>query len=265
MRPPRALRAFHRLSAPRLRLICFPFAGGVASIFRDWARPLLAAGIELHVVCLPGRETRVAEPFTTRVAELMEDLGPALQPLLADPLALYGHSMGGTLAFETAHWLRARHGVSPLRILTSATAAPHKTNTGDYLDLDDTALLDRVASYWNTLPNARRADRHLRSLAVAMIRADLTLLNDTARRYSQPLHCPIAVFGGTEDDIPIENLTGWRAHTTGEVDVEMLPGGHMFVFGTSGARLQQRIVSLLLAESYAEADATRPALANEEP
>jgi pyochelin biosynthesis protein PchC len=256
MKTPRALRVFHRLSAPRLRLICFPFAGGVASTFRRWSRPLLAAGIELHAVCLPGRETRFAEPFTTEVAELMEDLGPALQPLLAEPLALHGHSMGGMLAFETAHWLRARYGVSPMRLLTSATAAPHKTYVGAYLDLDDAALLDRVASYWNTLPDDRRADPHLRSRAVAMIRADLTLLNNTARRYSQPLSCPIAVFGGTEDEIPVENLTGWCGHTTGRVDVELLPGGHMFVFDTSCARWLQRIVSLLLAESHAGTDAS---------
>jgi surfactin synthase thioesterase subunit len=57
----------------RLRLVCFPHAGGSASFFRSWAR-YLPDTVELAAVCYPGREDRICDPLPER----MEDLAAPL-------------------------------------------------------------------------------------------------------------------------------------------------------------------------------------------
>ena len=49
--------------APRLRLVCFPFAGGTAALYRRW-RDALPATVEVCAVELPGRGLRIGEPPT---------------------------------------------------------------------------------------------------------------------------------------------------------------------------------------------------------
>src|SRR5579859_3905311 len=82
---------------PRLRLFCLPYAGGGASMFRDWTTGL-PADIDVCPILLPGRESRVREPAFSRVEPLVEALAPAVLPYLDVPYALFGHSMGALIA-----------------------------------------------------------------------------------------------------------------------------------------------------------------------
>jgi len=63
----------------RLRLFCFPYAGGGASIFRQWQENM-PEGIEVCAVQLPGRENRIAEPLFTRLLSLVNAVVKALDP-----------------------------------------------------------------------------------------------------------------------------------------------------------------------------------------
>src|ERR671919_747384 len=89
---------FRRNPAADLRLFCFPYAGGAASIFRTWPSGL-PGSIDVAAVQLPGRETRLAEPPVRRLDALVAAMAPALEPFLDRPFALFGHSMGALIAF----------------------------------------------------------------------------------------------------------------------------------------------------------------------
>ena len=71
----------------RLRLFCFPYAGGGASIFAPWGR-MLPAEVEVVAVQLPGRENRIGE-------RAIADMGE-LAPKMAEELARFMES-GGAL------------------------------------------------------------------------------------------------------------------------------------------------------------------------
>jgi medium-chain acyl-[acyl-carrier-protein] hydrolase len=49
-----------------LRLVCFPHAGGSASIFRTWPNAL-PPEVELLAIALSGRDARVREPLFDRL------------------------------------------------------------------------------------------------------------------------------------------------------------------------------------------------------
>ena len=54
------LRYWRPRPTTRLRLFCFPYAGGGASVFRNWL-PYAAGEVEICPVQLPGREERLVE------------------------------------------------------------------------------------------------------------------------------------------------------------------------------------------------------------
>jgi medium-chain acyl-[acyl-carrier-protein] hydrolase len=74
-----------------VRLFCFPYAGGGASIFRLWSDDM-PAEVEVCPVQLPGRESRLSHPPFTRLALLVPTLVPVLRPYLDRPCAFFGHS-----------------------------------------------------------------------------------------------------------------------------------------------------------------------------
>ena len=78
---------------PAFRLFCLPYAGGSASVFRDWP-DRLPQSVEVCAIQLPGRETRLKEPVFTRLPPLVQELAQALLPSLDRPFALFGHSVG---------------------------------------------------------------------------------------------------------------------------------------------------------------------------
>src|SRR4051812_10692399 len=66
-RPDPWVALWRRLPQARARLFCFPFAGGGASAFRTWVKPLADQHIDVVPVQLPGREARLIEPALTRI------------------------------------------------------------------------------------------------------------------------------------------------------------------------------------------------------
>ncbi len=70
----------------RLRLFCFPHAGGGASFFRPWIG-MLPPDIEVCPVQLPGRENRLKERPFNQFSPLISELAQALRPYLDRPFA----------------------------------------------------------------------------------------------------------------------------------------------------------------------------------
>ncbi|NJR66738.1 MAG: putative thioesterase, partial [Leptolyngbyaceae cyanobacterium CRU_2_3] len=69
----------------RLRLFCFPYAGGSSLIYRTWSESLPPA-IEVCPIELPGRGTRMMEPPFTQLMLLVEAIAAALLPYCAQTL-----------------------------------------------------------------------------------------------------------------------------------------------------------------------------------
>src|SRR3974390_513497 len=79
-------------NSARLRLFCFPFAGGSASAYRGWSLGV-PRDVEVCPIQLPGREDRFTEPAFRRIPQLVPVLVDALMPFFDLPFVFYGHSM----------------------------------------------------------------------------------------------------------------------------------------------------------------------------
>src|SRR2546423_1180212 len=83
-------------SSARLRLFCFPYAGGNAIVFRNWQQSLPSV-VEVCPVQLPGRGGRTMEPPYTSLNEMVRAVANGLLPFLDKPFTFFGHSMGSIL------------------------------------------------------------------------------------------------------------------------------------------------------------------------
>lgn len=219
--------------APRVRLLCFPYAGGGTGVYQPWLRHL-PGDVELSLLQLPGRDRRTAEPLMRDLRAMAAQLGPELGPFDGVPLVLFGHSMGGLLAYETAHWLRDRRGVAPSLLAVSGRRAPHlpsrrRSPRPSVAELSDEDFIDVVLRLGGTPPEVL-ANPELRAMFLPILRADFEAVETYRHEPRRPLDCPIAAFGGTGDPFaPVDDLAAWAQHTTGPFRSRAFPGDHFFL------------------------------------
>ena len=213
----------------RLRLFCFPFAGGAASIFRTWPDQL-APDIEVCPVELPGRGKRLREPLFTGILPLIEILTPALLPYLDIPFAFFGHSLGTIISFELARQLRREKAPSPRHLFISGRRAPQVPPRKRPLhNLPKSELIEELRQY-NGTPETVLANQELMELFLPILRADFGINENYTYTSEPPLNCPISVFGGLEDtDANSDELNAWRDQTSSTFTIDMFPGGHFFI------------------------------------
>src|SRR4051794_13772560 len=159
----------------RMRLFCFPCAGGGTSLYSAW-RDSLPADIGLSLAELPGRECRLLDAPFTRLDDLTQRLADALTSERDGvPFAFFGHSMGALIAFEIARRLRRNSLALPCRLFVSACRAPHLPNQhAPVHSLPDAELRLTLAEFGGT-PRELLDDDELMELVLPTLRADFTV------------------------------------------------------------------------------------------
>jgi len=231
----------------RIRLFCFPYAGGSAQVFRDWEQEL-PEQIEVSGVRLPGRGERVREKPFTELLPLVQVLTDELAPHTGEPYALFGHSVGAIIAFEVARSFRRERLPLPLHLFVSAYRAPQLAHTSyRSFDLPSADLIDRLRKL-NGTPSQILESPAMLEFFLPVIRADLQMVQTYKYSVEAPLECPISAFGGRQDpeETP-EVISAWREQTTASFSQQMFAGDHFFLHAEHRSLLQTISQQLLSA------------------
>ncbi len=219
----------------RLRLVCFPYGGSGPSAYLGWVRHLPMA-IELRLVAPPGCELREAEEPETDLSRYLDEVTNALLAEPAVPVALFGHSLGASIAYLTALRL-VEAGRPPAHLFLSAKESPDDPGPVEDLHLlDDRGLIDGVRALYGGLPESLENDPPLLASVLHRLRADLTLLSQVPATVQAPLRIPVSVLWSPEDPSMTESqVRSWDGRVTGPVRYEAFPGGHLFLYPQSAA------------------------------
>jgi len=214
-----------RRDTARRRVIFLPHAGGCASAYL-WAEHF-PDDVEVCAVQLPGRENRFGEAPLSSMAEVVDEVAPAIAARTDLPYVLFGHSMGALVAYAVTRRLAEQGAPLPRRLFVSAHRAPHLPDRDPLRDLPDDEFVARMPQ-----SDLARMDPELRALFLPMVRADITVCETWAHPATDPLPVPVTALGGRDDDLVTEaELAPWREHTGADFAVELLPGGHFYPDG----------------------------------
>lgn len=221
-------RCFSPRPDAHLRLVCVPHGGGAASGFRAWA-DALPPEIETRVVQYPGREDRVGAEFPADLDTMVERIAAEVAPLADRPYALFGHSMGATVAYELAHALRERGHGEPVRLIASGREAPHDEQDGSVHLLDDNGVERELLRLGGTATELLKHPE-LRQMILTSVREDYRLIETFRPRRRPALSCPISVFLGADDpDLDAARASRWSAVTLGQTSLRVFAGGHFYL------------------------------------
>jgi medium-chain acyl-[acyl-carrier-protein] hydrolase len=213
----------------RVRLFCFPYAGGSSVVFHKWSAAM-PPHVEVCAVELPGRGKRYGEPLHTNLEELASQIQRELAHWMQAPFALFGHSLGASICYELARRLRRQGGPRPLRLFVSGRHAPHRPlPRAPIYHLPEAQFVSELRRLQGT-PQEVLDNAELMELFLPILRADLELAETYRRAAVEPLDCPVSAYGGLQDaEAAREELEHWRGYTAAEFELRQFPGNHFFL------------------------------------
>jgi len=227
----------------RARLFCFPYAGGGASIYRNWSR-LLPPEIEVCAAHLPGRDRRIKESPFTDLSEMVSVIAETIVPYLDLPMAFFGHSMGAMISFELARKLRETQNMRPAHLFVSGRRAPQlPIEEPITYNLPEPQLMKELRRL-NGTPTEVLEHPELMQLMLPLLRADFSVVETYSYRPGAPLDCPVTVFGGLQDaEVSRQDLEAWGELTNAAFSLRMLAGDHFFLNTPSTQELLLRSIA----------------------
>jgi medium-chain acyl-[acyl-carrier-protein] hydrolase len=223
------LRTYSKCEQPRIRLFCFPYAGGNANIFSAWPN-YLPDYVEVVAIQSPGRGGRFSEQpigcLQTQVTLLHRELLGCLDL----PYVFVGHSNGALLAFELARELQKSGNCNLQHIILSAKRAIHLPKVKPVLyNLSDSEFIQRLKEYDFT-PTELLSNEEMMQLLMPMLRADFALSDTYQYRDTTLLKTHATLFWGKLDkDVPYQDVLAWQELIDGHVETLSFSDGHFFI------------------------------------
>lgn len=239
---------------PKIRLFCFPYGGGGASIYRHWQREI-PDSIEICPIQIPGREGRMNETPINNITLLIDSLIDNLQHEFAQPFAFFGHSFGALIAFELSRELRKRHLPQPIHLFVSAFPDPRVPNKSlnallkqlhaaqidlfaadtdiviEQLNAEKLAVLSDILNangindYGDNLKN-----KEISKALLPIFCGDMGIVKSYEFYDAEPLDFAITVFAGKRDTwVAFDDHLQWGDHTKHKFAVHAFDSGHMFI------------------------------------
>ena len=218
------------------KLFIFPHAGGSAQYYVPFAKTF-TTNIKRVAVQYPGQRGKQDFASFTSLPALADEVCKMVSPdkeggVDDPPIAFFGHSMGGLLAFEVARRFEAA-GRPIAALFVSACAAPGRVGYDDIPE-DDEGLLAAVSTLTGASPEFMQNPEFAASI-LPTLRGLKAIAN-----YNCPaevtLSCPIHVFYGDDDEIATaEKVTPWSERTTAAFTMREFKGHHFYLNDHLGA------------------------------
>jgi len=207
-------------------MFCFPYAGGGAAFYNKWIQYF---GKQL-VVCpiqLPGREERIGEKLYLNMQSLVKDVAEAITGFDND-FVLFGHSMGGKIAFEVEKRLESSNKIAKLAIF-SGSRVPHIPEPQPIAHLTEQEFLVGLERY-DGIPEEIKMNKGLLNFYMPIIRSDFILDESYCPEKPTKLKCPVLAIGGNEDkEATLADIKKWSEYTQNNFQYYLFRGGHFFI------------------------------------
>ncbi|MDR1084184.1 MAG: alpha/beta fold hydrolase [Deltaproteobacteria bacterium] len=217
-------------------------AGGTAKIYSHTFTELLK-GCRVTALELPGHGGRLDEPLLDKLGDMVDDLFAQMNEFgyLSDDYVLFGHSMGGLLAYLLAAKIPKVQ--QPRHIFLSSTLKPGLLPVGpEILDLGDEEFWRTCQDCFGAVNPEAAGSMEMILLFAPILRADLAAV--ICQNYDPwpQLDLPATVFFAEKDIVSGLDMAGWQAYFTRPLEIYRLPGNHFHIL-TDPKILADRILA----------------------
>lgn len=212
----------------KISLLCIPYSGGSMYSFA----PLFkynSSNINPVVFELPGRGARSDEKLCDDINTIEDDIFQKALKHTNGVYAIYGHSLGGLLAYLLTKRIIKNDLKRPIHLFITGTTGPSASRDKNIHLLDKPAFLKKIRSY-KGMPDEIIDSEEIMNYFEPILRSDFKVSETFVYEESEPFNIPISVIIGDEEDMEFADVEKWKVESTAEVEITTISGNHFFIF-----------------------------------
>ncbi|NQY06730.1 MAG: thioesterase [Flavobacteriaceae bacterium] len=211
-----------------MKVLAFPFAGGNKYSF-NFLKSYLNPKIRLEVFEYAGRGNRVSEKPIDSLDSIVNDLWPnTLNFIKEEPYIIFGHSMGGLVAFLMCHKIQKNGLKKPSKLIISGRKAPQTKREEKIWNYPSEQFWKELINLGG-IPKEIQNEATLRDFFEPIIRADFKAVEEFFFQRKDLLDIPIEVLYGDKECKNKKDFLDWSQETTNEVNFYIFKGNHFFI------------------------------------
>lgn len=174
---------------------------------------------------LSGRGIRMAEALYNNFDEMVMDIYAFMLPHISDgsPFAIFGHSMGGYIAYELSERFRS---FNLEHIFISGTRPPEFSMSK--LDYEtDEELIEKINNMGGT-PSELFENRDFLNIFLPIIRSDFRNIKNHLF-IKKTISTPSTILHGLHEEYNVEDVYAWNKYFYNKPKTLLFDGGHFFI------------------------------------
>lgn len=214
-----------------LNVFCLPYAGGNKYSYRELKRQA-PAFLNFILLEYPGRGARMGEPLITDIHIIVDDLFAQIKDSIRnEDYALYGHSMGGLIAYLLTVKITEHKLKQPLHLFITGTSGPSAISRGEKkrFQMAQDEFFKEIKNFGG-MPDEILENDELLLYFEPILRSDFQASESYIHESHPALNVPITVITGTGENFEAGDVEIWQKESLHKVDFKRLPGKHFFIF-----------------------------------
>lgn len=221
-----------------MKLFCIPYAGGNEDVYNEWGEKL---NCEVIPILLKGRKERIFMPSYKNLDEAVEDTYSQINmnKSMDEDYCIFGHSMGGLIAYEVYYRILERKEKLPKTLFISSVNVPGCKYTGKnfskYEDRELVKLLFPLGGInLKIVENEQIAEFYLH-----ILKQDMRLIEEYGtRKYDTGIESDLVIIYSKDDQlINKELIEKWNEEAISNFKIYDLDGGHFYILNNRNTLL----------------------------
>lgn len=221
-------RIIKAIKQPKVRLICFGYAGGSTQTFFNWPE-FLPDHVEFWLVQLPGHGSELLKPPLTNMGDIVKLLMQS-PPDDQIPYVILGHSLGAKIAWEYMKALLNSGARAPYYFIASGSGSPTvKSHMYDKFPLNQQQVVEELLFLKGT-PKEVLNNKELMNMFMPTLMADFNLVAGYCETSGFTTDIPLCLMAGQHDErVDISRLDEWKEVFTGKYTLHIVDDEHFFI------------------------------------
>lgn len=209
-------------------LFTIPFAGGNKYSFNKFDK-YLKDDFVIYNLELAGRGDRISESLMSDLYEIRDDLFSQIKDKIAGEYVIYGHSLGGLLAYLVTLLLEEKNLPLPSKLVISGKANPSIKPKVIRHNLPRDSFIDSIKKLGG-VPSEFFDHHELFEFFEPILRADFQAAEDFDFKENSKISSKISVLYGSDEHFSRKKALKWKDYTSQDFKFIELKGGHFFIF-----------------------------------